>query len=109
MCFGESRAALDNKFADLKSRMASNGGLWLCWPKEASGVVTDLSDSVVQQIGLDGGLVDNKICSIDATWSAMRFVIRLRDRPAQGGPSRLRSRITVPWISRLSVSTSSSE
>jgi hypothetical protein len=38
---------------------------------------------VVQKIGLDGGLVDNKICSIDATWSAMRFVFRLRDRPPQ--------------------------
>jgi hypothetical protein len=38
---------------------------------------------VVQKIGLDGGLVDNKICSIDATWSAMRFVLRLQDRPHQ--------------------------
>jgi hypothetical protein len=80
--FGESRASLAKTFADLKNRLASNGGLWLCWPKKASGVATELSDSIVRQVGLDGGLVDNKICSIDTTWSAMRFVYRLRDRLA---------------------------
>jgi hypothetical protein len=83
LCFGQSQATLRKLFADAKRRLAANGGLWLCWPKKASGVKTDLADSIVQQIGLDGGLVDNKICSIDATWSAMRFVFRLRDRPAQ--------------------------
>jgi hypothetical protein len=82
VCFGESFATLANAFPDLKNRLASNGGLWLCWPKKASGVKTDLSDSVVQRIGLNGGLVDNKICSIDAIWSAMRFVYRLQDRPS---------------------------
>ena len=83
LSFGESQTVLRRAFPDLKARLAINGGLWLCWPKKASGVKTDLSDQVVQQIGLDGGLVDNKICSIDATWSAMRFVWRLRDRPPE--------------------------
>jgi len=81
VCFGGSGAALAKTFPGLKNRLASNGGLWLCWPKKASGVATNLSDSIVQKVGLDGGLVDNKICSIDTTWSAMRFVFRLRDRP----------------------------
>jgi hypothetical protein len=83
LSFGESQLAHLKVFAELKTGLAANGGLWLCWPKKASAVVTDLSDSVVQKIGLDGGLVDNKICSVDATWSAMRFVFRLRDRPRQ--------------------------
>jgi hypothetical protein len=83
VCFGDSHARLRKTFAEYKARLATNGGLWLCWPKKASGLATDLADMVVQKIGLDGGLVDNKICSIDATWSAMRFVFRLRDRPAQ--------------------------
>jgi hypothetical protein len=78
--FGESHELVSAAFAVLKARLAINGGLWLCWPKKASGVKTDLSDGVVQKIGLEGGLVDNKICSIDATWSAMRFVYRLSDR-----------------------------
>jgi hypothetical protein len=80
LSFGESQTFLRRAFPDLKARLATNGGLWLCWPKKASGVKTDLSNQGVQHIGLDGGLVDNKICSIDATWSAMRFVWRLRDR-----------------------------
>jgi len=83
ICFGDSQARLRKRFGKCKPRLAANGGLWLCWPKKASGVATDLADMVVQKIGLDGGLVDNKICSIDATWSAMRFVFRLRDRPSQ--------------------------
>ncbi len=83
VCFGDNQAALRDWFPELKRRLAAAGGLWLCWPKKASGVKTDLADSIVQQIGLDGALVDNKICSIDATWSAMRFVYRLKDRPRQ--------------------------
>jgi hypothetical protein len=81
--FGGSLKTMQNAFASLKKRLAPNGGLWLCWPKKASKVQTDLSDSVVQRVGLDGGLVDNKVCSIDATWSAARFVFRLKDRPGQ--------------------------
>jgi hypothetical protein len=81
--FGMSQAAQRKALARWKGRLAPNGGLWLCWPKKASGVATDLGDMVVQKIGLDAGLVDNKICAIDATWSAMRFVYRLRDRPRQ--------------------------
>jgi hypothetical protein len=80
VCFGFSQAELRPAFAHWKRRLVSNGGLWLCWPKKASGIPTDLADMVVQKIGLDGGLVDNKICAIDATWSAMRFVFRLRNR-----------------------------
>jgi hypothetical protein len=60
--------------------MVGNGGLWVAWPKRASGVVTDLDENVVRDLGLAAGLVDNKVCAIDATWSALRFVVRLRDR-----------------------------
>jgi len=81
--FAVSRQEHSDLFAPLKIRLTPDGGLWLCWPKKASKVETDLSDSIVQKIDLDGGLVDNKICSIDATWSAMRFAFRLRDRPGQ--------------------------
>ncbi len=56
------------------------GGLWVCWPKKASGVLADLTDSVVREIGLAAGLVDNKVCAVDETWSGLRFVIRLADR-----------------------------
>lgn len=53
--------------------LAEGGGLWVAWPKKSSGQVTDLSDGVVRAFGLDQGLVDTKVCAIDATWSGLRF------------------------------------
>lgn len=61
-------------------RLKPAGMLWIAWPKKASGAETDLSDEVVRLIGLQGGLVDVKVCTIDATWSGLKFVRRLRDR-----------------------------
>jgi hypothetical protein len=52
------------------------GGLWICWPKKASGIQTDVSDADVRAAGLASGLVDVKVCAVDATWSGLRFVRR---------------------------------
>src|SRR4051812_37727834 len=60
----------------LKKRLAPGGGLWVAWPKKASGVETDVTFEVVQPAGLATGLVDNKVCAIDATWTGLRFVFR---------------------------------
>jgi len=54
--------------------------IWIAWPKKASGVQTDLNENIVRDIGLDVGLVDIKVCAIDATWSGLKFVRRVRDR-----------------------------
>ncbi|MCB9476978.1 MAG: DUF3052 family protein [Deltaproteobacteria bacterium] len=71
---------LRERFAALAGRLEKNGGLWICRPKKASGVATDVTDSVVREIGLAAGLVDNKVCAVDETWSGLRFVYRLKDR-----------------------------
>ena len=68
------------QFGKLAPRLKPTGGLWVCWPKKASGVKTDLTDGVVREFGLTAGLVDNKVCAVDETWSGLRFVIRLEDR-----------------------------
>jgi hypothetical protein len=60
--------------------MTVDGALWIAWPKRASGVPTDLGDNVVREYGLAAGLVDVKVCAVDETWSAIKFVVRLRDR-----------------------------
>jgi hypothetical protein len=62
----------------LASRVAATGEgtLWICWPKKASGVATDLTESVVQRAGLDAGLVDSKVAAVDETWSGLRFTRR---------------------------------
>ena len=68
-------------FAELAAALQPAGGLWVAWPKRSSGVATELDENVVRAYGLEQGLVDNKVCAIDATWSGLRFVWRLRDRP----------------------------
>jgi hypothetical protein len=80
--FSKRRAALARRLPALCAALDQAGGLWIAWPKGSSGVDTDLSDSVVRELGLDARLVDNKVCAIDATWSGLRFVYRLRDRPS---------------------------
>jgi len=59
-----------------------NGMVWVAWPKKSSGVSSDLSFNVVQDIGLKLGLVDVKICAVNEVWSGLKFVYRLKDRPA---------------------------
>jgi hypothetical protein len=78
--FFTRRQMLEREFDRLASRLTPAGGLWVAWPKKASGKSTDLADGVVREIGLAGGLVDNKVCAIDEVWSGLRFVVRLRDR-----------------------------
>jgi hypothetical protein len=73
--------ALRVQFAFLAAALQPAGGLWVAWPKRSSGVATDLDENVVRELGLEAGLVDNKVCAVDATWSGLRFVWRLRDRP----------------------------
>jgi hypothetical protein len=79
--FTMSRTDLEAAFAPLAKRLVPNGGLWIAWPKRTSGVITDLTEDVVRSVGLKAGLVDNKVCAVDETWSGLRFVIRLKDRP----------------------------
>ncbi len=81
VAFSERRATLVRRLPALRAALDPAGGLWIAWPKGSSGLDTDLSDSVVRELGLDAGLVDNKVCAIDQTWSGLRFVYRLRDRP----------------------------
>jgi hypothetical protein len=78
--FHIDRAELGRRLPALRGALAQDGGLWLAWPKRSSGVATDLSDGSVRELGLAAGLVDNKVCAIDETWSGLRFVYRLANR-----------------------------
>ena len=82
VAFYVDRAALERRLPALREALTPAGGLWVAWPKRASGVPTDVSETVVRELGLAAGLVDNKVCAIDAVWSGLRLVYRLRDRPA---------------------------
>jgi hypothetical protein len=79
--FTGKRADLEQRFATLAGKLSASGGLWVAWPKKASGVDTDLSEDVVREVGLAHKLVDNKVCAVDDTWSGLRFVVPLALRP----------------------------
>lgn len=76
VAFVTERAELAAELPRLRARMAPACGLWIAWPKRASGQPTDMTDNVVREVALPAGLVDNKVCAIDDTWSGLRLVIR---------------------------------
>ncbi len=55
--------------------------LWVAWPKKASNVESDMSETIVRDVALAHGLVDYKVCAIDETWSALKFSVRAEDKP----------------------------
>ena len=73
MLFVKTQRDLDNRLAAADRAMADGGTVWIAWPKKASGVVTDVTQTDVRRKGLANGLVDFKICAIDETWSGLRF------------------------------------
>jgi hypothetical protein len=80
VAFITQRAELEAELPRLRARMAPACGLWIAWPKRASQVPTDMSDGVIREVALPTGLVDNKVCAIDETWSGLRLVIRRENR-----------------------------
>ena len=80
VAFVTERAELEAELPRLRARMAPACGLWIAFPKRTSGLPTDMSDHVIRDVALPTGLVDNKVCAIDATWTGVRLVIRRENR-----------------------------
>lgn len=80
LAFFSRSVELERRLPALRAALDPAGGLWIGWPKRASGVTTDVTEGVVRDLGLAAGLVDNKVCAIDQTWSGLRLVYRLRGR-----------------------------
>jgi len=79
--FTRSQEALREEFESLKNHLKLNGILWISWPKfSCSFANSNLTENVVRDIGLENGLVDVKIASIDEDWSGLKFVYRVKDR-----------------------------
>ncbi len=81
VAFFVRRRELERRLSGLRQALDPAGGLWIAWPKRASGVPTDLNENIVRELALTTGLVDNKVCAVDEVWSGLRLVYRLRDRP----------------------------
>jgi hypothetical protein len=80
LAFCPDLATLVAGFPTWKALLGPADALWLAWPKRASGVASDLTDNVVREVGLTGGLVDVKVCAVDEVWSGLKLVYRLSDR-----------------------------
>lgn len=78
--FTRSRTQFEKELPRLRKFMAPAAGLWVCWPKQASKVATDITEDIVREVALPTGLVDNKVCAVDDTWSGLRLVIRVENR-----------------------------
>jgi hypothetical protein len=76
VCFVTARRDLERRLPALRAALAPAGMLWVAWPKRSSGVETDMTEDVVRDVALPTGLVDTKVCAIDATWSGLRLVVR---------------------------------
>lgn len=79
LLFARTRAELDRRLAPAIEAMGA--GLWIVWPKKSSGMARDLGEGEVRARGLEAGLVDYKICAVDATWSGLKFARRAVARP----------------------------
>ena len=78
--FTKSQAELNQEFRRLAKLLQPAGMLWVSWPKKSSGVVSDLDENRVREIGLAAGLVDVKVCAVTEIWSGLKFVRRVKDR-----------------------------
>ncbi|NMM47779.1 DUF3052 domain-containing protein [Marinigracilibium pacificum] len=78
--FCQEKNELEILIKDIKSELKPEGYLWISWPKKSSKVKTDLDGNIVRNMGLEIGLVDIKVCSINNIWSALKFVIPIKDR-----------------------------
>ena len=74
--FVTDRAALTEKLEVLRNSIAQDGHIWVSWPKQASGVATEIGEQDVRGAGLALGFVDTKKCAVDEVWSGLKFAIR---------------------------------
>ena len=68
------------KLRSYRKAIAPDGMIWASWPKKASGVVTDVTETLVRETALANGLVDIKVCAVDDVWSGLKLVIPAKDR-----------------------------
>ena len=78
--FVTSRPALEEAVQRVRPLLAPSGFVWISWPKKASKVPTDITEDVIREVALPTGLVDTKVCAVDATWSGLKLMIRREHR-----------------------------
>ena len=78
--FYKERAEFEAEYPALKNALRKDGMLWISWPKKASKIKTDVTEDVIRDFALANGLVDVKVAAVDAVWSGLKLVYRVKDR-----------------------------
>src|SRR5258708_30218696 len=76
----KEKKLFEKEFLTYSKLLKKDGMLWVSWPKKSAKVPTDLDENVIRSFGLNNGLVDVKVCAVDAIWSGLKFMFRLKDR-----------------------------
>lgn len=82
--FVTERAELEAKLHHLLALLSPAGMIWVSWPKKSSKIPTSITEDVIRDVCLPMGMVDVKVCAVDKTWSGLKLVVRLQNRPARG-------------------------
>jgi hypothetical protein len=109
--FVDRIADLERRVGDIVARLHPQGGFWVAF--RTSGRGSDITEDVVGRIALAAGMVQNKVCAIDSSWSGVRLVIRneIRDAiayrvtPPPAVSRRVRRPTAAARIARLSSSS----
>jgi hypothetical protein len=82
--FTTSRAELGRELRALRTSIREDAAIWVSWPKRSAKVPTDITEDTIREVALPLGLVDVKVCAVDATWSGLKLVIRRTERSSRG-------------------------
>jgi hypothetical protein len=74
--FATDASRLTRRLNSWRKKIAADAVVWISWPKKTSGVASDLTDNLIRRIVLPTGLVDIKVCAVDAVWSGLKFMVR---------------------------------
>ena len=74
--FVTERSVLEARLTSLRQQITPDGQVWVSWPKQASGVATDITEDTIRELCLPLGFVDTKVCAVDEVWSGLKLVIR---------------------------------
>jgi hypothetical protein len=80
LIFADRSDEAQRGFERAVTQLPADGAIWFAWPKKSSDRESDLTEDTLRELFLPSGMVDNKVCAIDETWSGLRFVVRKENR-----------------------------
>ena len=74
LCFVYDLPTLQDRMSELR-RLARTSKLWFCWRKGKTAA-SGLSGNSIRATAVALGLIDYKVCSLNAVWSGMLFAVK---------------------------------